>query len=96
MTGKVIIWASGFLTGLVMAAMASRPPRDRDNNWRRSINLEEGRIVRGNGNGGPTTPKPSAIPKPQPPRGRVIDVYGQTIGFVPLPWSGSTTPPRNP
>jgi hypothetical protein len=40
MTDKVIIWVFGFLTGLVMAAMASRPPRDHDNDWRRSFNHE--------------------------------------------------------
>ena len=28
--------------------------------------FNEGPIHRGNGNGGPTTPKPGIIPKPQP------------------------------
>lgn len=35
-----IIWLSGVATGLVMAGMARRPPRDRDPDWRRSFNHE--------------------------------------------------------
>lgn len=34
--------------------------------------LNEGRTVRGNGNGGPTTPKPNIIAKPQFPNPRLI------------------------
>ena len=33
------------------------------------IRMDEGRIQRGNGSGGTTTPKPNIVPKPQPPRG---------------------------
>jgi hypothetical protein len=31
---------------------------------RRSIRLDPGSVQRGNGDGGPSTPKPSIIPKP--------------------------------
>jgi hypothetical protein len=60
------------------------------------IRMEEGRTQRGNGSGGPTTPKPPI--KPQPAGGRMIDQSGMTIGYQPLPWSGRTTtpPPREP
>lgn len=34
---------------------------------RDSIRLDEGRVQRGNGKGGPTTPKPDITPKPQRP-----------------------------
>ena len=45
----------------------------------------------------PTTPKPDIIPKPQPPPGRVIDIHGCTIGYRPIPQSGTPNPPpRNP
>jgi hypothetical protein len=33
---------------------------------------DEGRIIRGNGSSGPTTPKPDIIPKPQFPPPRLI------------------------
>lgn len=36
------------------------------------IRLDEGRIQRGNGKGGPATPKPNIIPKPQFPPPRII------------------------
>lgn len=36
------------------------------------IRMDEGRVARGNGSGGPTTPKPDIIPKPQFPSPRVI------------------------
>ena len=39
----------------------------------------EGRTIRGNGNGGPATPKP------QFPPGRVTDVHGRTIGYRSIP-----------
>jgi hypothetical protein len=39
----------------------------------------EGRTQRGNGNGGPTTPKP------QPAGGRLIGADGMTIGYRPIP-----------
>ena len=41
--------------------------------------FNEGRTIRGNGNGGPTTPKP------QFPPGRVTDVHGRTIGYRSIP-----------
>lgn len=33
---------------------------------------DEGRTIRGHGSGGPTTPKPNIIPKPQFPPPRLI------------------------
>ena len=42
---------------------------------RRGPQFTEGRTQRGNGNGGPTTPKPEFPP------GRVTDVHGRTIGY---------------
>jgi hypothetical protein len=39
---------------------------------RRSIRLDPGSVQRGNGNGGPSTPKPRIIPKPQFPQPRII------------------------
>lgn len=57
------------------------------------IRLDEGTVQRGNGSGGPTTPKPRAIPpKPQPPPGRIVDVHGMTIGYIPLPRPQGGTP----
>jgi hypothetical protein len=50
------------------------------------VRMEEGRTQRGNGCGGPTTPKPPI--KPQPSGGRMM-----TAGYQPLPRSGRTTPP---
>jgi hypothetical protein len=36
--------------------------------WRdEQIRLDPGSVRRGNGSGGPTTPKPGIVPKPQPP-----------------------------
>lgn len=50
------------------------------------------RALRDDG-GSPTTPKPNFIPKPQPPRDRVTDVYGRTIGYQPRPQGGTPNPP---
>jgi hypothetical protein len=50
------------------------------------ICMDEGSAQRGNGSGGPTTPKPPI--KPQPSGGRMM-----TIGYQPLPRSGRTLPP---
>ena len=54
------------------------------------LGFTESSIHRGNGHGGPTTPKPDIIPKPQPPGGRLIGPSGAPIGYRPSP------PPRNP
>jgi hypothetical protein len=43
------------------------------------VTFTEGRIQRGNGSGGPTTPKP------QPAGGRLIGADGMTIGYRPIP-----------
>ena len=47
------------------------------------IRMDEGRIQRGNGNGGPTTPKPGITPKPQPAGGHLI-IEGRTVRGQPL------------
>lgn len=61
------------------------------------VALSEGRTQRGNGNGGPTTPKPDIIAKPQPPPARIIGLYGETIGYRPMPSRpGANPPPRKP
>lgn len=41
----------------------------------------------------PTTPKPDIVPKPQPPSGRVVDVYGRTIGYIPRSQGDTPNPP---
>lgn len=65
------------------------------------IPFDEGRIQRGHGHGGPTTPKPEITPKPQPPGGRLIrDDWGPpsrppaTGGYHPVPRLHGET--RNP
>jgi hypothetical protein len=42
----------------------NRPTGDPPLKLRRSIRLDPGSVQRGNGDGGPSTPKPSIIPKP--------------------------------
>lgn len=59
--------------------------------------LSEGHTQRGNGSGGPATPKPEIIPKPQFPPGRIIGPDGMTIGYRPNPSRlGANPPPREP
>jgi len=85
--------------------------RDQDPDWRRSFShentnrpsgpppliLNEGRTIRGNRSGGPTTPKPEIVPKPQPPAGRLIGPGGVPIGYRPNPSRpGANPPPRKP
>jgi hypothetical protein len=73
------------------------------------ITLTEGRTQRGNGNGGPTTPKPEITPrrrgsnppppgtKPQFPPVQIISPDGTTIGYRPIPSRpGANPPPREP
>jgi hypothetical protein len=61
------------------------------------VTFTEGRTQRGNGSGGPSTPKPAIIPKPQPPGGRMIGPDGSTIGYRPIRWrQGTNPPPREP
>ena len=56
---------AGGIGGMVISwALGLYGPR------RRGI-WNEGRTIRGNGNGGPTTPKPKIVPKPQPTGGRL-------------------------
>ena len=61
------------------------------------VRFDEGQTQRGNGSGGPATPKPNIVPKPQFPAGRVIDVWGCTVGYIPRSQGGTpNTPPREP
>jgi len=56
----------------------------------------EGRIIRGNGTGGPTTPKPDIIPKPQPTGGRLIESSFFPFRYRPKSSRpGANPPPRN-
>lgn len=53
----------------------------------------EGRTICGNGNGGPTTPKPGITPKPQPAGGHLI-IEGRLFGgYQPRPQQGTPNPP---
>ena len=63
--------------------------------FRRSepIRFDEGHTQRGNGHGGPTTPKPPISIWQLPPGGRIIDASGMTIGYRPLPQPGAPSPP---
>ena len=55
--------------------------------------LNEGRTVRGNGNGAPATPKPDIIPKPQPAGGYLIREGPPWGGYQPRPQGGTPNPP---
>ena len=57
------------------------------------IRMDEGSTQRGNGSGGPATPKPNIVPKPQFPAGRVIDAWGCTVGYIPRSQGGTPNPP---
>jgi hypothetical protein len=54
--------------------------------------FNEGRTIRGNGNGGPTTPKPELPPC------RVLSLDGSTIGYryINYPNPSPDRPPTNP
>lgn len=58
------------------------------------IRMDEGTIQRGNGNGGPSTPKPSL--KPQPSGGYQIRNGQLWGGYQPRPQSGTPNPPEAP
>lgn len=62
----------GFFMGVTVAG--SRKSMSGGSLDRHSLIFNEGRTIRGNGNGsdGPTTPKPNIIPKPQFPPSRLI------------------------
>ena len=64
--------------------------------WR-DVQLDEGRVQRGNGNGGPSTPKPEIIAKPQLPGGRLIIQSAlprwRPDGYQPRPHGGTPNPP---
>jgi hypothetical protein len=48
------------------------------------IRMDEGRTIRGNGNGGLSIPKPEIIAKPQFPPGRIVSAEGRFLGYIPL------------
>jgi len=69
---------------------------------RPSLIFNEGRTQRGNGNGGPTTPKPEIVPKPVPTSGRnpFVSEFQQQINdalgldsYQPRRQQGTPNPP---
>jgi hypothetical protein len=70
MTYTLSYVAGGFLAGWVARSQLEKRLRG-GNLGRDPLVMNEGRTIRGNGNGGPTTPKPEIVPKPQPPGGRL-------------------------
>ena len=81
------MFAFGFLVGgLMCVATWPRFTRRKPRHDRSAPQLTEGGTIRGNGNGGPTTPKPQFL------FGRVLGPDGETIGDRP----GANPPPRNP
>ena len=72
----------GFFMGVTVAGRRRRPTcrelmRDPDRQPggkpELSVTWLESPVMRGNGTGGPTTPRPDIIPKPQPSGGRLIE-----------------------
>ena len=84
--------AGGFLAGWVARSQLEKRLRG-GNLGRDRVIWNEGRTIRGNGSGGPATPKRDIIPKPQPPAGRVVDVWGRTVGYISRPQGGTPNPP---
>jgi hypothetical protein len=84
--------AGGFLAGWIARSQLENRLRG-GNLGRDPLVLNEGRTIRGNGNSGPTTPKPNIVPKPQSPAGRVIDVWARTVGYIPRSQGGTPNPP---
>jgi hypothetical protein len=90
-TGALLsYWAGWRARGDVMrirGGVLGRPP----------LIFNEGPTQRGNGNGGPTTPKPEINSKPQPAGGRLIGPGGVPIGYQPRPSRpGANPPPSEP
>jgi hypothetical protein len=56
---------------------------------------DEGHTQRGNGSGGPTTPKPGITPKPQPAGGRLINEGRLFGGYQSRPQQGTPNPPSS-
>lgn len=54
--GSLVGAGLGFVVGVAIGSMKRHRP---------AIRFDEGLVQRGNGRGGPTTPKPSIIPRPQ-------------------------------
>lgn len=72
MTYTISCIAGGILAGWVARSQFEK--RLRGGNMRRNpLVMNEGRTIRGNGNGGPTTPKPGIPSKPQPAGGRLYE-----------------------
>lgn len=72
-------WMLGCVCGFFLGATVAgrRRPTCRElmsggNLGAQPLIFNEGRTMRGNGVGGPTTPKPNIIPKPQFPAPRII------------------------
>jgi hypothetical protein len=55
------------------------------------VRLDEGQTQRGNGDGGPTTPKPPI--KPQPTGGHLVREGQLWGGYQPRPQAGIPSPP---
>lgn len=76
----MISWLAGLATGISAARLSSWIYHIRQRRYRRAfarfadprlgVPFDEGRVQRGNGSGGPTTPKPPI--KPQFPSPRII------------------------
>jgi hypothetical protein len=61
------------------------------------LGMTEVPTQRGNGNGGPTMPKPEINSKPQFPPVQIISPDGTTIGYRPIPSRpGANPPPSEP
>jgi hypothetical protein len=95
MTDPVVLWLSGFCTGIAASGcLLNRTPRYRDPDWRRSFTHENTRRPSGppplklrrsdtaaSTRSGPTTPKPNIIPRGQSP-----------VGYQPRPQQGTPNP----
>jgi len=82
MTALLSVACGSFLVGWILGRFdreTQDDPRRRFNHENRRgpvgsppLRLDPGRVQRGNGKGGPATPKPTIIPKPQFPPPRTI------------------------
>lgn len=87
MSPEQLSFMIGFIYGSTVTLLLF-PPSRRSRNRRDPFldcrdhsgpQFNEGRIIRGNGNGGPTTPKPKFSP------GRVLGPDGETIDYRSIP-----------
>ena len=80
---------------LELLAIAAELMRAADSYSGELVRMDEGRVQRGNGNGGPSTPKPPI--KPQPSGGHLIRKGQLWGGYQPRPQSGTpSAPPESP